>query len=204
LSRSGLTAGLVSGVAFAGAAYVHAARTSGSPAERTLPAIGRMTRHVVAASMLIAIASTAAWAGADRIAARFAETDSMGGRMAVWRDTLRICRDFPLVGIGLNGFETVYPTYQTVRLDLHFSAAHNDYLQLAAEGGLLLGVPILITLGTFIVIVRRRFQESDDERAYCTGFAWGRSEGCSRSGCRSVPTSACRFRRMPRSSPRCA
>ena len=41
--------------------------------------------------------------------------------------------------------------------------AHNDYLQIAAEGGLLLGLPIALAVGIFIREVRRRFTESGDD-----------------------------------------
>ena len=45
--------------------------------------------------------------------------------------------------------------------------AHNDYLELVAEGGLLLGVPILVALVLFVREVWRRFREAaDDTRTY--------------------------------------
>src|SRR6185503_19565916 len=50
--------------------------------------------------------------------------------------------------------------FQTGDKRLHFQEAHNDYLQLAAEGGLLVGIPILVTLGLFVREVRRRFREA--------------------------------------------
>src|SRR5262249_18896780 len=43
---------------------------------------------------------------------------------------------------------------------LHFQEAHNDYLQIAAEGGLLVGLPALASLLIFAWHVRRRFQEA--------------------------------------------
>ncbi|PYR81662.1 MAG: O-antigen ligase domain-containing protein, partial [Acidobacteria bacterium] len=36
--------------------------------------------------------------------------------------------------------------------------AHNDYLQIAAEGGLLIGLPALAAAGIFAIEVRRRFR----------------------------------------------
>jgi O-antigen ligase len=57
--------------------------------------------------------------------------------------------------------------YQTGPRNEIFVEAHNDYLQLAAEGGLMLGIPILITLGLFVREVWLRFREgADDERTY--------------------------------------
>jgi O-antigen ligase len=53
--------------------------------------------------------------------------------------------------------------YQTGDRSLHFQEAHNDYLQIAAEGGLLVGVPALLVLMIFVRDVRRRFRESPKE-----------------------------------------
>lgn len=44
--------------------------------------------------------------------------------------------------------------------------AHNDFLQLAAEGGLLLTIPALLCAGAFIAAVRRRFNEETSVRTY--------------------------------------
>jgi O-antigen ligase len=56
--------------------------------------------------------------------------------------------------------------YQQHELAKHFSAAHNDYLQLAAEGGVLLTIPAALCAGAFILAVRRRFIEDASVRTY--------------------------------------
>ncbi len=62
---------------------------------------------------------------------------SLPFRLNVWRDTLPMIRDFPLFGIGLDAFEDLYPHYQSPPwVPARVTAAHNDYLQLAAEAGL--------------------------------------------------------------------
>lgn len=55
--------------------------------------------------------------------------------LGAWNDTLRMVGDFPLTGIGINTFSEAMLDYQTTFLDQHFGEAHNDWLQLAAEGG---------------------------------------------------------------------
>ena len=73
----------------------------------------------------------------------------------------------PLTGTGLNTFGTAMFQYQTFIRDQHVYEAHNDYLQLAAEGGLLLSVPIVATLIVFVRAVARRFRAGeDDTRGY--------------------------------------
>jgi O-antigen ligase len=125
-------------------------------------------RSRIAAAVVTGLILTmvAAWAGLDPIARRVLtvrdDAATAGGRRQAWSDTLRIVRDFPIAGTGLDTFGTAMLLYQTNR-DQHFQEAHNDYLQLAAEGGLLIGVPVLFTLGIFVRDVRRRFKEAPKE-----------------------------------------
>jgi O-antigen ligase len=107
------------------------------------------------------------WAGADTIAARFAVPDTvdLSGRIPIWRGALDILRDFWLAGSGLNTFGVTTLFYPTVVHGHHLAEAHNDYLQLAIEGGLLLGAPIVCALVVFGMLVRRRLAQS-------VGFAY--------------------------------
>ena len=101
------------------------------------------------------------WVGADVIAARFdaPNTVTLSGRVPIWRDTLSIAQDFWLTGTGLNTYGVATLFYQTSLPEYHLREAHSDYLQLAAEGGVLLAVPVLIAVATFAREVRRRFRE---------------------------------------------
>ncbi len=57
-------------------------------------------------------------------------------RGALTRDLLRIISDHPWLGIGPGAFGEVYPLYQTAAPEYHYTYAHNDWLQLLAEWGL--------------------------------------------------------------------
>jgi O-antigen ligase len=85
------------------------------------------------------------------------------GRLDLWRDTIPVVRDFPLTGTGLNTYGIAMLHYQTVQDGSQYIEAHNDYLQMLAEGGLLLGLPILLALLLFIREVWRRFHEAADD-----------------------------------------
>ena len=50
--------------------------------------------------------------------------------------------------------------YQTSVPGFHLREAHNDYLQLAAEGGLLLGAPIVCAVAALVREIRVRFVDS--------------------------------------------
>jgi len=117
----------------------------------------------VVGGMAVLMLGAAAWSGFDNPLTKNAEGDrgrsSAGARLDAWRDTLRIAGDFRFAGTGLDTYAPAMELYQTER-STHFQEAHNDYLQLAAEGGLLIGLPALAVLGIFVRDVRRRFREA--------------------------------------------
>ena len=121
-----------------------------------------------AAALLVVVATAFAAGGITDVISRFDETPlkSRGGRAQIWGMTLTQIRDFPLTGTGLNTFGIASLHYQTTG-ERRYVEAHNDYLQLASEGGLLVGVPALILLGTLVVTIRRRFAAGvDDTRTH--------------------------------------
>lgn len=75
------------------------------------------------------------------------------GRLDEWTVALRITEGHPLGGVGLGNYQTVEPSYATQTVNLEFSqfivtdrlVAHNTYLQIAAELGLI-GLGLLLTV----------------------------------------------------------
>jgi len=108
------------------------------------------------------------WTGIDRIADRFNEPGAVGlnGRLGIWADTWRIAGQYLLVGTGLNTFGTATLFYQTADLARHYVQAHNDYLQLLSDGGLLISLPVAILLAVFVGRVASRFRESSSDADY--------------------------------------
>lgn len=87
----------------------------------------------------------------------------LGGRKELWSDALRVIQAYPITGTGLNTYGIAMLHYQQdYQAGGAVVEAHNDYLQLAAEGGLLVGLPILVVLGTFFREVWRRFSSGRD------------------------------------------
>ncbi|GEM_PF-4979976 len=74
-------------------------------------------------------------------------------RLLMWRSSLDMIKDSPLIGIGIGTFDMNYPKYQGKYLRLEEYAnytgstihAHNEYIETAAETGLL-GIGSLIWL----------------------------------------------------------
>jgi tetratricopeptide (TPR) repeat protein/O-antigen ligase len=57
-------------------------------------------------------------------------------RVMLWADTATMIRDFPVWGVGLGAWSTVFPHYQRPMLaGGYFREAHNDYVELVAETG---------------------------------------------------------------------
>jgi O-antigen ligase len=122
----------------------------------------RLARKVWAAGVfvfLICLAGYALWIGLDPVLARFEQLGEPGylqleGRVSIWKDSLRLIRDFPLLGTGLGTFGLAFRRYQTGMLERIVDHAHSDYLEFAAETGVLgltvLFLPILYLFGKMI------------------------------------------------------
>ena len=65
------------------------------------------------------------------------KTDITGGRSAMARDTIHMFRQRPIAGWGLGTFASVYPQYRTFFTNLYIDHAHNDYVEVLAETGVL-------------------------------------------------------------------
>jgi O-antigen ligase len=126
-------------------------------------------RAVLAAFLVFVGVFVVWWVGIDRLEDRFNETGpvvGLNGRLGIWADTWRIVGHYLLVGTGLNTFGTATLFYQTADLARHYAQAHNDYLQLLSDGGLLISIPAVILIFVFAGRVARRFRESSSDADY--------------------------------------
>jgi O-antigen ligase len=113
-----------------------------------------------AAVVVLAVFS---WAGLEAAVSRFdTAAEDAGGRIGAWRDTIRMIRDFPIFGVGLNGYGTAMLIYQSGERRMFYREAHNDYLQVVAEGGVLFAVPAALAAGLIAFQIRKRFREARD------------------------------------------
>lgn len=98
-----------------------------------------------------------AYANTNAVSARVDETIrlGLGGRSAIWRETLPMIADFWLTGVGPGAYERGMIVYQQSPRVVYFNHAHNEYLQIAAEGGLLLALPALVIAAAGAWRVRR-------------------------------------------------
>lgn len=100
---------------------------------------------------------------------------SMTGRVAVWKDAVKIAEDHPYMGSGPGTFGAVFPEYKTVPDPVFYEHAHNDYVQLLAETGTVgfgLGLGTLGFLGGFL-LAGGRARRNPRARALLLGVATG-------------------------------
>lgn len=63
--------------------------------------------------------------------------DFSGGRTHFWQVALQIFSDYPILGAGLDTFGTAFTQYDTWNGINRVEQAHNDYLQILADAGIL-------------------------------------------------------------------
>jgi O-antigen ligase len=150
LSRSGITC-LAIALGISGVVAVH------HQAKRS-------RRALMGTYLVLMFAVALGWTGINAIASRFEQVGgSYASRQAIWSDALHVYRDFPVFGSGINTFGTAMMVYQTSDPSVHYAEAHNDYVQLLSEGGLLVAIPALVLLVLFVREVRRRFRDDTND-----------------------------------------
>jgi hypothetical protein len=83
------------------------------------------------------------------------ETASAQHRLSMWGSGLRIWLDFPLAGVGAEGFRAVYPAYKSNASRKSALQAENEYVQILAEGG---AVGAILALAACVFFVRAFFR----------------------------------------------
>jgi len=95
-------------------------------------------------AFVVVLVSLLTWLGGKELTSRVSSistetrTELSGGmRLSIDRDAVRMFRNKPVLGWGLGTFPTVYPQFRTFYTNFFVNEAHNDYLQLLSEMGLL-------------------------------------------------------------------
>jgi O-antigen ligase len=95
----------------------------------------------------------ALWIGLDAVIGRFFNvSEDLKWRYTTWEDTVRVVKDYPILGTGLGTFSHIFPMYKSFHMRRFVSHAENDFLQLSSEVGLV-GMGILFIL--FILLFVR-------------------------------------------------
>lgn len=132
----------------------------------------KVSRNFINISFLIVLIFSL-YIGLGAVINRFLEDDTLfkGGRTIFWGNVVSIVRDFPLLGSGLGSFESVYPYYGQSGFEMRLTHAHNDYLELAAEVGLI--GAICLFAGIIFLLVKIFFTWRERRSLEIKGLAMG-------------------------------
>lgn len=95
----------------------------------------RMAVYLVFETVLFA-----AMPGVGTLAGRLTSPDPFQGRREIAHSTLAMIASRPWTGFGLGTFSAVYPAYAVFDAGKSVEHAHNDWLEWAAEGGIVFAV----------------------------------------------------------------
>jgi O-antigen ligase len=101
--------------------------------------------------------------------------DPTTGRAHFWSVTLDIIKAHPYVGTGLGAFGVVYTKYDSRNGLFRLEQAHNDYLQVLSDGGIIGGVLALSFVVLLFYLALKRAGSKDDFRR---GVALAALSGC--------------------------
>jgi O-antigen ligase len=120
-------------------------------------------RTVVLVALGVVLLAGVAWRGPAQLVTWFQDETDLIGRLEAWRDGWAVVQDFPVFGTGLNTYSTAMLFYQKRNLEVHLAQAHNDYLQLLAEGGLLVTIPAAIAVVLLARAIARNLRTAEGE-----------------------------------------
>jgi len=100
--------------------------------------------------------------GLDYASKSYSELNAdSNGRIDIWMSSVNIVKDFWLTGTGSGSYQYLYPVYDSGKMPFSLEHAHNDYLEVFVEQGLigfsLMATIIIISLKNAVRhIVRKR------------------------------------------------
>jgi len=115
--------------------------------------VGKYVFFVV--GLLAILAFTLLYSGEDSLSARLGSmTDAKGDasfmtRVKIWQGAIEVIRNNPAIGTGIGTLEWSYPRYRPEGLYVKVDYAHNDYIHMAAEMGILV-LPVFLWMSAVI------------------------------------------------------
>lgn len=118
--------------------------------------------------MIVLFVDVGGWAA--RFEHSFGADTGAFSRQTIWRESLPVMRDFWLTGSGAGTYADAMTLYQQSRVWVgsmqrwaFFNNAHSHYVQVASEGGLLVGLPALLVLVLTAKLGRRAVRADKGE-----------------------------------------
>ena len=105
----------------------------------------------------------AMWEGMGAVIAKWGMFEnSFQGRHEVWKGAFSLAANFPLFGTGLGTFRLAYPPYKASGFGATtYDHAHNDYVEMFAETGMIGSIPWIAFFCLFLFLVTRSWFRND-------------------------------------------
>jgi O-antigen ligase len=101
--------------------------------------------------------------------------DPTTGRSHFWNVTLDVIKHHPFIGSGLGSFGVIYTRYDSRNGLYRLEQAHNDYLQILADAGIIGG---LLGLSFLVLLFSKGFARRSTSDKFRRGVATGALAGC--------------------------
>ncbi len=102
-------------------------------------------------------------------------SDPTTGRTQIWNVTLQIIKAHPVIGAGLGAYGVAYTPFDPHNGVNRPEQAHNDYLQILADGGI---VGAILGLFFIIALFRTALKRMRSQDVFRSGVAMGALAGC--------------------------
>ncbi|MBI5971337.1 MAG: O-antigen ligase family protein, partial [Deltaproteobacteria bacterium] len=157
LSRGGVLGFVSSGVFF----------TALASSRKSLKRGGQAA--ALAAVFMLAFVLFMSWTGLE---SRFVEVTNIDRiqRLDVWADSIGMWRNFPVTGIGLGAFQSVYRLYQSKHPLVTFEHAENDYVELTCETGALGAAAVAVLIVLFFYVTIKKWRTRHGGFVKCTAL----------------------------------
>lgn len=154
-------------------------RQSGRSGDKATRALAVIKRLALATAMLIVLAGAVLSLGGASVFTRLLGTvnaeDPTTGRTHFWTVTGEIIKQHPIVGAGIGAYSVLYPRYDSRNGLFRLEQAHNDYLQVLADGGI---IGAALGLGFIFVLFRVGFARRETRDDFRRGVSTGALAGC--------------------------
>ena len=124
-------------------------------AVRRMPGYRRLTWRKHGAPLLLMLVVVLALEGTAGLSGRLHDAHPLEGRSEVTQSALQMIRSRPLAGYGPGAFPIVYPQFAKLQTNGFVNHVHDDFLEIAVEGGAVGLILWLIVLATSLPAVRK-------------------------------------------------
>lgn len=138
-----------------------------------------LVRVGIGFALVVALLAGAAWMGGEESLARLFGTvnadDPTSGRVQFWKGTWGVIKQYPLLGAGLGAFGVAYTQHDPLNGATRLEQAHNDYLQILSDAGIVGGALGLVFI---LLLFRYGFSRFNSADKFRRGVAAGALAGC--------------------------